>query len=40
MVITFVEALSLVASLLVIRSGGYRLVRLPSRRTVVESFAS
>ena len=40
MVITFVEALSLVASLLVIRSGGYRLVRLPSRRTVVESVAS
>ena len=34
--ITSVEALSLVASLLVVRSCGYRLVRLPSSRTVTK----
>lgn len=34
--IPFVEALSLVASLLVVRSCGYRLVRLPSSRTVTK----
>jgi hypothetical protein len=36
MTLTSVEALSLVASLLVVRSCGYRLVRLPSSRTVTK----
>jgi hypothetical protein len=40
MLFAFVEAVSLVASLLVVRSGGYRLMRLPPRRVAVENAAN